>query len=109
MALKWIPLYKKISDATCSAATIRRHRKEWIAAGLFETLEQICLDNYDRIVGRELDGVCTETCFVKAPYGDEVAGRSPVDRSKYGAKRPVMTDASAVLIGVVAAPANCND
>src|SRR5699024_4472532 len=40
--------YDKISDSTCSATTIRRRRDEWIEAGLFPALEQICLEAYDR-------------------------------------------------------------
>jgi hypothetical protein len=30
---------------------IRRRRDEWIPAGVFETIEQLCLEAYDRIVG----------------------------------------------------------
>ncbi|GAA2027565.1 hypothetical protein GCM10009720_04110 [Yaniella flava] len=84
--------YEKISDTTCSATTLRRRRDEWIAAGIFSALEQICLDNYDRIVGLELDDVCVDGCIVKAPCGGDIAGRSPVDRGKQGTKRSVMTD-----------------
>lgn len=101
--------YEKISDTTCSATTIRRRRDEWIAADIFTALEQICLDNYDRIVGLELDDVCVDGCIVKAPCGGEIAGRSPVDRGKQGTKRSVMTDGNGIPIGVVAAPANRND
>lgn len=35
--------YAKIADHTCSATTIRTRRDEWITAGIFEALEQICL------------------------------------------------------------------
>ena len=35
--------YEKIADSTCSAATIRRRRDEWITAGVFVRLEQIAL------------------------------------------------------------------
>ncbi|GAA2045064.1 hypothetical protein GCM10009720_27480 [Yaniella flava] len=97
--------YEKTSDTTCSETTIRRRRDEWIAAGIFTTLEQICLDSYDRIVGLELDDVCVDGCIVKAPCGGEIAGRSPVDRGKQGTKRSVMTDWAGIPIGVVAAPA----
>lgn len=43
--------YEKISDSTCSAKTIRRRRDEWITAGNFANLEQICLEAYDQIAG----------------------------------------------------------
>jgi hypothetical protein len=101
--------YEKISDTTCSATTIRRRRNEWISAGIFTTLEQISLDNYDRIVGLELDEVCVDGCIVKAPCSGEIAGRSPVDRGRQGTKRSVMTDGAGIPLGVIAAPANRND
>lgn len=101
--------YAKISDTTCSATTIRRRRDEWIGAGIFTALEQLCLEAYDRIVGLELENLCVDGCIVKAPCGGDIAGRSPVDRGKQGTKRSVMTDGAGIPIGVVAAPANRND
>lgn len=77
--------YTKISDSTCSATTLRTRRDEWITTGIFYTLEQICLEFYDRIIGLELDNLSVDGCIVKAPCGGEVAGRSPVDR---GNKEP---------------------
>lgn len=38
--------YAKIADATCSATT-RRRRDEWISAGVFTRLEDLCLEAYD--------------------------------------------------------------
>jgi len=72
--------YARIADATCSATTLRLRRDEWIAAGLFTKLEQLCLDAYDRIVGLDLGDVTVDGCIVKAPCGGEAAGRSPVER-----------------------------
>lgn len=74
--------YEKISDTTCSATTIRRRRDEWIDAGLFPALEQLCLEAYDRFVGLDLEELCVDGCIVKAPCGGEIAGKSPVDRGK---------------------------
>lgn len=59
--------YEKISDTGCSATTIRRRRDEWIEAGIFPALEQICLEAYDRIVGLDLENLCVDGCIVKAP------------------------------------------
>lgn len=36
--------YAKIADSSCSATTIRTRRDEWIVAGVFAELEQICLN-----------------------------------------------------------------
>ncbi|WP_235432402.1 IS5 family transposase [Nostocoides japonicum] len=101
--------YAKIADTTCSATTIRTRRDEWIAAGVFTTLEQLCLEAYDRVVGLDLEHVTVDGCLVKAPCGGEVAGRSPVDRGKLGTKRSVMTDRAGIPIGCVTAPANRHD
>jgi transposase len=101
--------YAKIADSTCSATTLRARRDEWIAAGVFERLEQLCLDAYDRIVGLQLGDVCVDGCLVKAPCGGQAAGKSPVDRGKQGTKRSLLTDAAGIPIGCVIAPANRHD
>ncbi len=101
--------YAKIADASCSATTIRDRRDEWIDAGVFERLEQLCLDAYDRMVGLGLDDLSVDGCITKAPCGGEAAGKSPVDRGKQGTKRSVLTDAAGIPLGCVVAPANCHD
>lgn len=61
--------YERIADVTCSATTVRNRRDEWIAAGIFEDLEQICLEAYDKIVGLQLEDLSVDGCVVKAPCG----------------------------------------
>lgn len=46
--------YERFAGISCPATTIRNRRDEWITAGVFTELEQICLESYDRIVGLEL-------------------------------------------------------
>ena len=101
--------YEKVADSTCSAATIRRRRDEWIAAGVFTTLEQAALDAYDKIVGLGLEDLCVDGCIVKAPCGGQAAGPSPVDRGKQGTKRSVMVEGHGIPVGVQVAPANRHD
>ncbi|WP_310963908.1 IS5 family transposase [Nocardioides terrisoli] len=101
--------YVKIADATCSATTIRDRRDEWISAGLFEALEQLCLQAYDCICGLDLEDLTVDGCIVKAPCGGEAAGKSPVDRGKQGTKRSLLTDGAGVPLGCVSAPANRHD
>ncbi|MGD7003901.1 IS5 family transposase, partial [Corynebacterium halotolerans] len=81
----------------------------WITAGIFDELEQICLESYDRIVGLDLDNISVDGCIVKAPCGGEAAGRSPVDRGKQGTKRSLMVDGHGIPLGCVVAGANRND
>ena len=42
--------YEKVADSTYSAATIQRRHDEWIAAGVFTTLEEAALEAYDKVV-----------------------------------------------------------
>lgn len=69
--------YEKIADTTCSATTIRRRRDEWIEAGAFTALEQLCLEGYEKMVGLQLENLVVDGCITKAPCGGEAAGRSP--------------------------------
>jgi len=101
--------YERIADSSCSATTIRRRRDEWIDAGVFEELEQLCLEAYDKIVGLDLNDLSVDGCLVKAPCGGEAAGKSPVDRGKQGTKRSLLTDATGIPLGCVVAPANRHD
>jgi transposase len=101
--------YDKIADASCSASTLRRRRDEWIAAGVFERLEQLCLDAYDRIVGLDLADLTVDGCITKAPCGGEAAGKSPVDRGKQGTKRSLLVEAAGIPLGCVVAGANRHD
>jgi transposase len=101
--------YDKAADVSCSATTIRDRRDEWITLGVFDDLEQLCLEAYDRIVGLDLADITVDGCLVKAPCGGEAAGKSPVDRAKQGTKRSVLTDAAGIPIGCVVAPANRHD
>ena len=101
--------YERIADSTCSATTIRRRRDEWLAAGLFDQLEQLCLEAYDQIVGLDLENLTVDGCIVKAPCGSQAAGKSPVDRGKLGTKRSLLTDGTGIPLGCVVAPANRHD
>ena len=101
--------YHRIADATVSATTLRRRRDDWIAAGVMDTLLALALDAYDRMIGLELRDIAVDGCITKAPGGGEVAGRSPVDRGKYGLKRSTVVDAVGIPLGAIAAPANRPD
>ncbi|GAA2217004.1 hypothetical protein GCM10010429_47360 [Micromonospora olivasterospora] len=68
--------YEAIADATCSAATIRGRRDEWIRLGVFTQLKQIAVDAYDRLVGLVLNDIAVDGCITKAPGGGECAGQA---------------------------------
>ena len=85
--------YERIADDTVSATTLRRRRDAWIALGIMERLAALVLAAYDRMIGLELEHLAVDGCITKAPCGGEMAGRSPVDRGKYGLKRSTVVDA----------------
>ncbi|MDN6024980.1 IS5 family transposase [Bifidobacterium mongoliense] len=107
--LKWGIPYEGIADESCSATTIRRRRDEWIQAGIFEDLEDLCLKAADKMLGLQLEDLTVDGCIVKAPCGGEAAGRSPVDRGKQGTKRSLMVEGQGLPIGFVIAGANRPD
>lgn len=101
--------YRRIADTTCSATTLRGRRDEWIELGIFEQLELIVLEAYDRIIGLALQDIPVDGCHTKAPSGGECSGPSPVDRRKGGLKRSTATDGEGIPLGAVAAPGNRHD
>jgi transposase len=101
--------YRRIADATCSATTIRDRRDEWIELGIFEKLEVMVLEAYDRIIGLVLEDIPVDGCHTKALSGGECAGPSPVDRRKGGLKRSTATDGCGIPLGAVVAPGNRHD
>lgn len=101
--------YERIASPGCSDRTIRRRLKAWADAGLMQQLHALVLQQYDRMIGLELEDVAVDGCMTKAPGGGDCAGRSPVDRGKQGLKRSVLTDAAGVPVHVVAAGANRHD
>jgi transposase len=101
--------YWRIADRRCSATTMRRRRDEWVEAGVMDSLEEIALQSYDRMIGLELSDVSVDGCITKAPCGGDKSGTSPVDRGKRGIKRSTMVDANGIPLAVVAAGANRHD
>ncbi len=101
--------YHRIANETVPATTLRRRRDAWIAAGVMDTLLDLALVDYDRMIGLELADIAVDGCITNAPCGGEMAGRSPVDRGNQGRKRSTLVDANGFPLGTVAAPANRHD
>jgi transposase len=101
--------YERIASPGCSDRTIRRRVRDWADTGLAQALHALVLQQYDRLIGLELEDVAVDGCITKAPGGGELAGRSPVDRGKQGLKRSTLTDASGVPLHLVATGANRHD
>jgi transposase len=101
--------YERIATPGCSDRTIRRRVHAWAEAGLAETLHSLVVQQYDRMIGIDLDDVVVDGCITKAPGGGEKAGRSPVDRGKQGLKRSTLSDGAGVPLHLVSTGANRHD
>jgi hypothetical protein len=67
--------YHRIADKSCSVATLRRRRDEWIDAGVMDALRKTALGAYDPTIGLKLADVVAVDCYVsKAPCGEHKPG-----------------------------------
>ena len=70
--------HHRIADESCSDATLRCRRDEWIDLGVMEAPREMALAAYHRTIGLELSDLAVDGCITKAPCGGEKAGKSPV-------------------------------
>jgi transposase len=77
--------------------------------GFFENYWLEGLEEYDKNKGLDLTKKTGDCVHIKCPIGTDGVGPSPVDRSKQGTKRSIITDGSGILLGCVIAPGNRND
>lgn len=110
LMLRFGASYREAADSHVSESTIRRRWNEWIELGLMEQLELLILRIYDEVIGLDLSHISIDGSHGKAPWaGEEIGGRSPVDRGKKGIKRSTMVEANGVPIGSLLAPGNRHD
>ncbi len=92
-----------------SVPTVHRRFQQWVAAGIFRDIFEICLRFYDELRGIDWEWASMDGCLVKAPCGGTLTGRNPTDRAKSGTKRSIMTDGHGVPIAATVAGANVHD
>ena len=95
--------------AYAPGSTVHGRFRQWVQQGVFLRAWQTLLPYYDTQVGiawkwQALDGVIT-----KAPLGGQATGPSPVDRSKQGTKRSVLTDQRGAPLAVKVTGAHTHD
>jgi transposase len=100
---------ERLTGTKVSDTTARARRDEWIAAGIFEALNQEALSGYDKIVGLDLSEVAVDGSLHKSPCGGEGTGKNPTDRGKLGWKWSILTDRNGIPFGVAIDSANRND
>lgn len=93
----------------CDESTLRKTRDRWRRAGVFEKVWAEVLQAYDHAIGVQDDLVMMDGCMTKAPSGGGAAGKSPVDRRKYGVKRSTLCDRRGIPLAWVLDGANRHD
>jgi transposase len=104
----WVDI-EAILQHRVSDTTLRARRDEWIAAGVFDQVQDEALAAFDRIVGLDLSEVSVDGSLHKAPYGGQGTGPNPTDRAKLGWKWSVASERHGVPLGWAIDGANRND
>jgi len=100
---------ERLTGHKVSDTTMRLRRDEWIAAGVFEALEEEALRAYDKIIGFDFSDVSVDGSQHKSPCGGDGTGKSPVDRGKLGWKWSILTDLNGIPFGWAIDGANRHD
>lgn len=90
-------------------STVHDRFQQWQKAGVFKNMWKAGLLKYNDRKGIEWEWQSLDGCITKAPLGGESTGPSPVDRSKIGTKRSLLTDGRGIPLGLAIAGANRHD
>jgi putative transposase len=91
------------------ASTIHAAFQRLSDLGFFDNFWITGLDEYNELVGLDLDRKVVDCTHIKSPVGTNAVGPSPVDRRKQGTKRSIITDGNGILLGCVVSAGNRND
>ena len=77
--------------------------------GIFKKVLTMLLKEYDDKKGIGWTWQSLDSISIKSPLGGAMTGNSPVDRSKLGTKRHVLTDKKGIPLSAVISSANTHD
>lgn len=89
--------------------TCWRRLRDWQADGTWDKIHKVLLAKLRGADKIDWSRALIDSSFVRAAYGGEETGPSPVDRSKAGSKHHVITDASGIPLASSVTAANVND
>jgi transposase len=105
-----IPWEDLPAEMNCGCGmTCWRRLRDWQEDGTWLRIHEVLLEKLrgaDRIAWER---ALVDSSFVRAAYGGEGTGPSPVDRSKPGSKHHVITDAQGIPLASSTTAANVND
>lgn len=101
--------WNAIPPQLAPGSTAHDYFQEWTESGVFDQLWKIALEEYDDLIGLDMEWQSIDGAMAKSPLGGEKTGKNPTDRGKLGTKRSLQTDAAGIPIGVEVAGANVHD
>jgi transposase len=93
----------------CSGMTCWRRLRDWQAAGIWNDLHGLLLDELRQAGKIDWSRAVIDSAHVRALGGGEDTGPSPVDRRKLGSKHHLLVDANGIPLAARLTPANVND
>jgi len=105
--IPWEDLHREMGCG-CGMTCWRRLR-DWQAAGIWDRIHKVLLDRL-RNAGRiDWSRAAVDSSSVRAAYGGEATGPSPVDRAKPGTKHHALTDGVGIPLATSVTGANRHD
>jgi transposase len=89
--------------------TCWRRLRDWQVDGTWDKIHHVLLDKLRGADKLDWARALVDSSYVRAAYGGEKTGPSPVDRSKPGSKHHVLTDAGGIPLVPLVTAANVND
>ena len=89
--------------------TCWRRLRDWQRDGTWLKIHKLLLDRLRGADKVDWSRALIDSSFVRAAYGGEATGPSPVDRGKPGTKHHVITDAAGIPLASSVTAANVND
>ncbi len=102
-------LWKALPKCFGSSSAVHRMFQKLIRADFFKKLWTKELEDYNNKHGLELQVQVGDAAHIKSPLGGTLTGKSPVDRSKLGTKRTIITDKNGIIIGASLGAGNQHD
>jgi transposase len=92
-----------------SGMTCWRRLRDWQADGTWDNVHRILLDELRGADKIDWSRALIDSSSVRAAYGGDATGPSPVDRGKPGSKHHVITEAAGIPLASSVTAANRND
>jgi transposase len=98
-----------VGEFGCGSVTsCWRRLAEWAAAGVFERLQELLLDELGQAGGLDWSRVSVDSVSLRAVRGDR-CGANPVDRAKRGSKLHLAVEGGGLPLALLVTGANTND